>query len=77
MADDWSIQVPLSALVALQGLPGRMESLEKENIQLRKEVDALRRINSQALQLLGDLRREIRTGKHGGQAPSPFEKNNS
>lgn len=66
MDNDWSIQVPLSALVALQALPGRMDGLEKENAQLRREVDALRRINSDALQLLGDLRREIRTGKYGG-----------
>lgn len=57
---DWSIQVPLSALVALQGLPGRMEHLEQENVQLRREVDALRRINSETLQVLGDLRREVR-----------------
>ena len=60
MADDWSIQVPLSALVALQGLPGRMEQVEKDNAQLRREVEALRRINSEALQALGDLRREVR-----------------
>ena len=57
---DWSIQVPLSALVALQGLPGRMEQVEKDNAQLRREVEALRRINSEALQALGDLRREVR-----------------
>ena len=57
---DWSIQVPLSALVALQGLPGRMEQVEKDNAQLRREVEALRRINSEALQALGDLRREMR-----------------
>lgn len=57
---DWSIQVPLSALVALQALPGRMELVEKDNAQLRKEVEALRRINSETLQVLGDLRREMR-----------------
>lgn len=57
---DWSIQVPLSALVALQGLPGRMEQVERDNAQLRREVEALRRINSEALQALGDLRREMR-----------------
>lgn len=66
MADDWSIQVPLSSLVALQALPGRMDVLEKENAQLRREVEALRRINSDALQLLGDLRRDIRKGTQGG-----------
>ena len=57
---DWSIQVPLSALMALQELPGRMDGLEKENAQLRREVEALRRINSDTLQTLGDLRREVR-----------------
>lgn len=57
---DWSIQVPLSALVALQAMPGRMELVEKDNAQLRKEVEALRRINSETLQVLGDLRREMR-----------------
>ena len=59
MADDWSIQVPLSALVALQALPGRMEQVEKDNAQLRREVEALRRIHSETLQVLGDLRREM------------------
>lgn len=60
MADDWSIQVPLSSLVALKELPGRMEQVEKDNAQLRREVEALRRINSETLQVLGDLRREMR-----------------
>ena len=60
MADDWSIQVPLSALVSLQGLPERMEVLEDENRQLRREVDALHKLFSQSLQILGDLRREMR-----------------
>lgn len=57
---DWSIQIPLSELVALQGLPGRMEHLEKENKQLRRELDALHRLYSETLQAFGDLRREIR-----------------
>lgn len=57
---DWSIRIPLSDLVALQGLPLRMEEVEKNNAQLRREVEALRRINSEALQALGDLRREMR-----------------
>lgn len=60
MASDWSIQIPLSELVALQGLPGRMEDLEKENAQLRRELDALHRLYSESLQLLGDLRRDLR-----------------
>ena len=55
---DWTLQVPLSALVALQGLPERMNKLEAENAQLRRELEALRIIQSQTLQKLADFRRE-------------------
>ena len=60
MRADWSISIPLSELVALQGLPARMDGLEKENAQLRRELDALHALYSQSLQLLGDLRREVK-----------------
>lgn len=60
MQSDWSIQIPLSSLVALQGLPMRMEELSNENAQLRRELDALRIITTQAMEVLADLRREIR-----------------
>lgn len=59
MAEDWSIQIPLSELVALQGLPARMDGLEKENRQLRKELEALRVLHSQTLQTFVDFKREI------------------
>lgn len=59
MAEDWSIQIPLSELVALQGLPARMEGLEKENKQLRKELDALRILHSETLQAFGDFKRDL------------------
>lgn len=58
--NDWFIQIPLSELVALQGLPARMEGLEKVNAQLRRELEALRKIQSEGLQLIGDIRRELR-----------------
>lgn len=58
--NDWFIQIPLSELVALQGLPARIEGLEQSNAQLRKELEALRRIQSEGLQILGDLRHDIR-----------------
>lgn len=57
---DWSIQIPLSELAALQALPGRIEELSNENKQLRREVEALRRIQSETMELVGDLRRELR-----------------
>lgn len=61
-AQDWAIQVPLSALVALQALPERMNKLEAENAQLRRELEALRTIQSQTLQVLADTRRECMKG---------------
>lgn len=59
MGSDWSIQIPLSELVALQELPARMLDLEKENKQLRRELDALHRLYSETLQAFGDLRRDL------------------
>lgn len=60
MASDWSIQIPLSELVSLQGLPARMGELEKENKQLRRELDALRGLYSQTLEVLGDIKSQMR-----------------
>lgn len=60
MGSDWSISIPLSALVALQGLPAKMVELEKDNKQLRKEVEALRSLYSQCLEKLGDVRHELK-----------------
>lgn len=59
----WLIQVPLSELVALQELPAQMEGLKKENQQLRRELDGLRRIQSETIQALGDLRRSLKKGQ--------------
>lgn len=56
--NDWSVNVPLSALVALQELPERIQKLEAENKQLRRELEALRAIQSQTLQLIADFKRE-------------------
>lgn len=60
--NDWSVNVPLSALVALQELPERMQKLEAENKQLRRELEALRAIQSQTLQLVADFKRERKSG---------------
>lgn len=57
---EWTINVPLSALLALQELPGQMEDLQAEMTQLRRELEALRAIQSQTLQLLADLKRTLR-----------------
>ena len=57
---DWTINVPLSALLALQELPEQMDQLQGEMKQLRRELEALRGIQSQTLQLLSDLKRTMR-----------------
>lgn len=54
---DWSVLVPLSALMALQELPGQMRKLEADNAQLRRELEALRNIQSQMMIKLGDALR--------------------
>lgn len=59
---DWTLQIPLSALVDLQGLPLRMQILEAENKQLRRELEALRLIQSQTLEMLADAKRQRQTG---------------
>ena len=61
-ANDWTLQIPLSDLVALQGLPGRMQQLEAENKQLRRELEALRRIQSEMMMRLSDAIRERKSG---------------
>ena len=61
-AADWTIQIPLSELVALQGLPVQMEELKAENKQLRRELEALRRIQSEMMMRLADAIRERKSG---------------
>ena len=61
-ANDWTLQIPLSDLVALQGLPGRMQQLEAENKQLRRELEALRLIQSEMMIRLSDAIRERKSG---------------
>lgn len=57
---DWLIQVPLSELVALQNMTSIVDSLRAENAQLRRELDGLRRVQCETMQVVGDLRREFR-----------------
>lgn len=63
MVEPWTINVPLSALLALQELPEQMEELRSDVNQVRKELEALRIIQSQTLQLVADLKRAVKAIK--------------
>ena len=62
LAQDWTVNIPLSDLVALQQLPNRVKMQDAEIAQLRRELDALRAIQSQTLQLIADMKRERKSG---------------
>lgn len=55
----WLVSIPLEELLRLQHLVPEMDQLKKDNVQLRRELEALRRIQGETLQLVGDLRRQI------------------
>lgn len=63
---DWSITIPLSELAELMTLPARMVDMEAELKQARREIDALRQLNGQALLKIADLKNEMRKSTHGG-----------
>lgn len=59
---EWTVNVPISDLYALQQLPETIKLLQADIIQLRRELEALRGIQSQTLQLFADIKRERKTG---------------
>ena len=59
--NDWLIQVPLSELVALKNMSGEFAKLREENEQLRREILGLRRVQSEMMQLCGDLRKALKS----------------
>lgn len=56
----WTVNVPINDLLALLGAMDDLEKVSSENKQLRREVDGLRRVQSEILQVLGDLRRSLK-----------------
>lgn len=56
----WYVQIPLSELAALQGLPQQIQDLQNENKRLQDQLTAMRVTMTDMMQLFGDLRREIR-----------------
>jgi len=53
----WTVNVPVNDLLALMGLKDDLDRVTAENAQLRREMDGLRRVQSESMEKLGDLRR--------------------
>lgn len=58
-ASDWLVQVPLSQLVALQGMAHELEELREENEQLRNRMDGLHRTQYETMEVIGELRKSV------------------
>lgn len=58
MQDTWMVQVPIKELLALCGLKDELDRISTENKQLRREVEGLRNIQSQMMEIMGDFRRK-------------------
>ena len=57
--NEWMVQVPLSQLVALQGMAHELEELREENEQLRKRMDGLHRTQYETIEVIGELRKSV------------------
>lgn len=58
---DWLVQVPLLELVALKNMSEDLVKIRAENEQLRREIQGLRRVQSEMMQLCGDLRKALKS----------------
>ena len=56
----WSVNIPLSDLWKLTNQLESMEGLQRENAQLRREMDGLRIMFNELLGQFGELRREVK-----------------
>lgn len=54
---NWMVQVPINDLIALMNMKQEFDRMNAENNQLRREMEGLRRVQSETMELVGDLRR--------------------
>lgn len=59
-SSDWRVSIPLKDLVSLLNFSEDLESIKKENSQLRRELEGLRNMFSEVTQQLGDVKRELK-----------------
>ena len=58
-ASEWMVQVPLSQLVALQGMAHELEELRQENKHLLARMDGLHRTQYETIEVIGELKRTV------------------
>lgn len=57
---NWMVQVPIKDLMQLMQMKDNFDSMKQENAQLRREMEGLRRMQSEQMEVIGDLRRSLR-----------------
>lgn len=55
----WYVSIPIDELLRLQQLVPEVERLQKENVQLRREVEGLRSVQNQSLLKFAEILRNI------------------
>lgn len=57
---EWYVNIPFSDLNKLVNQLEILDSIQKENLQLRNEMDGLRNMYNELLVVFGELRREVK-----------------
>ena len=57
---NWQVTLPIKDLMTLLTFAEEVERIEKENKQLRQELDGLRNMFSEVCQQFGDIKRELK-----------------
>ena len=57
---NWQVTLPIKDLMTLLTFAEDVERIEKENKQLRQELEGLRNMFSELCQQFGDIKRELK-----------------
>ena len=57
---NWQVTLPIKDLMTLLTFAEDVERIEKENKQLRQELEGLRNMFSEVCQQFGDVKRELK-----------------
>ena len=57
---NWQVTLPIKDLMTLLTFAEAVERIEKENKQLRQELEGLRNMFSEVCQQFGDIKRELK-----------------